>query len=387
MKLQESAPTTASAQGQRFRKEKALFTAEMLAPLDVIVIDLQDVGARIYTYIYTMANCLRACARHGVPVIVCDRPNPIGGLDVEGARLVPGFESFVGQFPIPMRHGMTIGELAAFFNEAFSIGARLEVVKMEGWRRDMYANQTGLPWVMPSPNMPTLQSAMVYPALVAFEASNLSVGRGTPNAFQIVGAPWLKARETIALLREREIRGVRFIFEEFTPQSPTDNKYANQKLQGIRILVTDRTSMQPSSPGRIGRSSSHARPANAPSTIAHSATSSSSASRRGRHRRGRGRGRSTIGSVPKEGAAQTTAGRPEERPAEGDVGAVLVRGTSGDDDRDLPRRAGCDLQGRDPRAPSEHARLALHVRRMDDRRPRVVGLRVRDLADLVAGRT
>ena len=129
-------------------------TAEMLRGLDALVVDLQDIGARIYTYIYTMANCLRAAARHGVPVIVCDRPNPINGVDVEGAALVPGFESFVGQFPIPMRHGMTIGELARLFNAHFRLGAQLEVVEMEGWRREMFADETGLPWVMPSPNMP-----------------------------------------------------------------------------------------------------------------------------------------------------------------------------------------------------------------------------------------
>src|SRR6187551_1660124 len=131
-------------------------TAEMLSGIDVLVIDLQDVGARIYTYIYTMANCMRACARHRIPVIVCDRPNPIGGTDVEGGLLVAGFESFVGQFPIPMRHGMTIGELARLFNEHFRIGAAVEVVKMQGWTRDMYTDTTAVPWVMPSPNIPTL---------------------------------------------------------------------------------------------------------------------------------------------------------------------------------------------------------------------------------------
>src|SRR6187549_3647621 len=135
-------------------------TAAMLAGLDFLVIDLQDIGARIYTYIYTMANCLRACARHGVEIIVCDRPNPIGGVDVEGPMLVRGNESFVGQFPIPMRHGMTIGELARFFNEHFEINAPLEVVEMEGWSRSQYFDQTGLPFVMPSPNIPTLDSAI-----------------------------------------------------------------------------------------------------------------------------------------------------------------------------------------------------------------------------------
>ena len=128
------------------------------AGLDALVIDLQDVGTRIYTYIYTMANCLRAARAHGLPVVVCDRPNPIGGVAVEGPMLEPGFESFVGQFPIPMRHGMTIGELARLFNEHFGIGAKLEVVAMQGWSRGMYFDDTGLPWVLPSPNIPTLDS-------------------------------------------------------------------------------------------------------------------------------------------------------------------------------------------------------------------------------------
>src|SRR5688500_2890722 len=152
-------------------------TAAMLSGLDVLVIDLQDIGARIYTYIYTMANCLRACGRHGVPVIVCDRPNPINGSDVEGALLVPGFESFVGLYPIPMRHGMTIGELARLFNDHFGLGATLDVVGMAGWRREMYADDASLPWVMPSPNIPTLDTAVVYPGTVLFEGTMLSEGR------------------------------------------------------------------------------------------------------------------------------------------------------------------------------------------------------------------
>ena len=138
----------------------------MLGLIDVLVIDLQDVGARIYTFIYTMANCLRAAARHGLPVIVCDRPNPIGGGQVEGPTLEPGFESFVGQFRMPMRHGMTVAELARFFNEHHGINAALEVFPMEGWSRDMYWDATDLPWVMPSPNMPTLDTAIVYPGTV-----------------------------------------------------------------------------------------------------------------------------------------------------------------------------------------------------------------------------
>ena len=144
----------------------------MLEGLDALVIDLQDVGVRIYTYIYTMANCLRACGRHGVKVIVCDRPNPIGGLAVEGPMLERGYESFVGLFPIPMRHGLTIGELARLFNDRFALGADLEVIPMDGWSRAMYFDQTGLPWVMPSPNIPTLDTAIVYPGTVLFEGTH-----------------------------------------------------------------------------------------------------------------------------------------------------------------------------------------------------------------------
>ena len=217
-------------------------TAEMLSGIDVLVIDLQDVGARIYTYIYTMANCMRACARHRIPVIVCDRPNPIGGVDVEGARLVPGFESFVGQFPIPMRHGMTIGELARLFNEVFSIGAQLEVVTMEGWRRDMYADQTGLPWVMPSPNMPTLDTAIVYPGTVLFEGIMLSEGRGTTRPFELVGAPWIEAERFARDMNALGLTGVHFrpaVFE------PTFQKHAKQSCGGCQIHVIARHLFKP----------------------------------------------------------------------------------------------------------------------------------------------
>ena len=217
-------------------------TAEMLSGIDVLVIDLQDVGARIYTYIYTMANCLRACARHRIPVIVCDRPNPIGGVDVEGARLVPGFESFVGQFPIPMRHGMTIGELARLFNEVFSIGAQLEVVTMEGWRRDMYADQTRLPWVMPSPNMPTLDTAIVYPGTVLFEGIMLSEGRGTTRPFELVGAPWIEAERFARDMNALGLTGVHFrpaVFE------PTFQKHAKQTCGGCQIHVIARHLFKP----------------------------------------------------------------------------------------------------------------------------------------------
>ena len=145
---------------------------EMLADLDVLVVDLQDVGTRVYTYVYTMANCLRAARARDLPVVVCDRPNPIGGLAIEGPMLEPGFTSFVGQFPIPLRHGLTVGELARLFNDTFGLDATLEVVEMTGWRRSMYHDETGLPWILPSPNLPTLDSAIVYPGGVLFEGDD-----------------------------------------------------------------------------------------------------------------------------------------------------------------------------------------------------------------------
>jgi len=217
-------------------------TADMLRGLDALVIDLQDVGARIYTFVYTMANCLRAAARHGIPVLVCDRPNPIGGMAVEGPMLEPGFESFVGLFPIPMRHGLTIGELARLFNTHFGIGADLRVVTMAGWSRRMYLDQTGLPWVIPSPNMPTLDTAIVYPGAVLFEGTQLSEGRGTTRPFELLGAPWIDAERACEALNALALGGVRFrpvMFE------PTFHKHARQACGGCQIHVTDRGAFPP----------------------------------------------------------------------------------------------------------------------------------------------
>jgi uncharacterized protein YbbC (DUF1343 family) len=217
-------------------------TAEMLGGIDALVIDLQDIGARIYTYIYTMANCLRACAKFGVDVVVCDRPNPIGGRDVEGPMLVPGFESFVGQFPVPMRHGMTIGELARFFNEHFKINAPLEVVDMAGWARDMYGDATGLPFVMPSPNIPTLDSAIVYPGTVLVEGTNASEARGTTRPFELVGAPWVEAEKFAAAMNARKLPGVHFRAAVF---EPTFQKHAQKTCGGCQIHVLDRSAFKP----------------------------------------------------------------------------------------------------------------------------------------------
>jgi uncharacterized protein YbbC (DUF1343 family) len=217
-------------------------TAAMLEGLDALVIDLQDVGTRIYTFIYTMANCLKACARTGLPAIVCDRPNPIGGREVEGPMLVPGFESFVGQFPIPMRHGMTIGELARLFNDTFGLGAKLEVIAMEGWTRDQFFDDTGLPWVPPSPNMPTLDSALVYPGTVLFEGTNVSEGRGTTRPFELIGAPWVDPEPLTARLNALTLPGVHFrpaLFE------PTFHKHAATPCGGCQVHVTDRRTFRP----------------------------------------------------------------------------------------------------------------------------------------------
>lgn len=217
-------------------------TPAMLDLIDVMVIDIQDVGARIYTFIYTMANCLRAAARKGLPVIVCDRPNPIGGVAVEGPMLETGYESFVGQFPMPMRHGMTIAELARLFNERHGIGAALEVVPMEGWSRGMYWDETGLPWVMPSPNMPTLDTAIVYPGTVLFEGTMLSEGRGTTRPFELIGAPWLDGEQLASRMNSAGLRGVHFraaIFE------PTFQKHVAETCGGCQIHVTDRHAFEP----------------------------------------------------------------------------------------------------------------------------------------------
>ena len=217
-------------------------TGAMLSGLDLLVIDLQDVGTRVYTYIHTMTSCLRACAAHGVPVVVCDRPNPVGGVAVEGAVLEPGFESFVGLFPIPMRHGLTIGELARLCNETFGLHATLEVLPLEGWRREMYQDDTGLPWVLPSPNLPTLDSAVVYPGMVLLEGTNLSEGRGTTRPFEIVGAPWLDAHRLADALNDLRLPGVHFRPAEF---QPTFQKHARQTCGGCQVHVIDRTAFRP----------------------------------------------------------------------------------------------------------------------------------------------
>jgi uncharacterized protein YbbC (DUF1343 family) len=216
-------------------------TAEMLTGLDALVVDLQDIGARIYTFVYTMANCLRAAKRHGLKVIVCDRPNPIGGMEVEGPILEHGFESFVGQFAIPMRHGMTIAELARMFNDHFGVGADLEVVAMEGWRRTTYFDETARTWIMSSPNIPTFDTTLVYPGAVLFEGTNVSEGRGTTRPFELLGAPWVAADRFAEAMNRRGLPGVLFrpvVFE------PTFHKHAREACGGCQVHVLDRAAFR-----------------------------------------------------------------------------------------------------------------------------------------------
>jgi len=216
-------------------------TLEMLDGLDVLVVDLQDVGTRIYTFIYTMAYCLTGAARAGIPVIVCDRPNPIGGVAVEGPMLERGFESFVGLYPIPMRHGLTIGELARLFNDVFGLGADLTVEPMQGWSREAYWDATDVPWVLPSPNMPTLDTAVVYPGQVLFEGTMLSEARGTTRPFELCGAPWLDAGALTAKLNAYRLPGVAFRPVTF---EPTFHKHAKTPCHGVQLHVTDRRTFE-----------------------------------------------------------------------------------------------------------------------------------------------
>ena len=217
-------------------------TEAMLENIDVLIFDMQDVGCRIYTFAYTMANCMSAARKFGKKVIVCDRPNPINGRQVAGNVLEPEQASFVGLFPIPTRHGMTLGELAQMFNEHFEIGCDLEVVKMEGWNRTDWMDETDAPWVMPSPNMPTLDSATVFPGTVHFEGTQLSEGRGTTRPFELVGAPYIDPEEYSRTLNQLTLPGVFFRSCIFRP---TFQKHAGVSCGGVQIHVTDRQAFEP----------------------------------------------------------------------------------------------------------------------------------------------
>jgi uncharacterized protein YbbC (DUF1343 family) len=216
-------------------------TEQMLSDIDLLLFDLQDVGTRVYTFIYTMAYCMKACAQYRRKMIVLDRPNPIGGNIVEGNLLDPAYSSFVGLFPIPMRHGMTIGELALMFNSEFGLNCDLDVVPMEGWKRDQWFDETGLPWVQPSPNLPTIDSAVVYPGVVLLEGSCLSEGRGTTRPFELVGAPFIRSRAFAKALNALGLPGVLFRAVHF---QPTFQKWAGQMCGGVQIHVLDRDSYE-----------------------------------------------------------------------------------------------------------------------------------------------
>ena len=217
-------------------------TAEMLADLDTIVVDLQDVGCRIYTFIYTMANCMRAAKKFGKKVVVCDRPNPINGNAVEGNITEDEFKSFVGQFELPTRHGMTIGELAKMFNDHFGIGCDLEVIEMTGWTREMWGDQTGLPWILPSPNIPDVDTCIVFPATVHVEGTELSEGRGTTLPFFLNGAPFIDAYEWASVLRKCDFPGAAFREAYFRP---TFAEFTGETCAGVQIHITDRETFTP----------------------------------------------------------------------------------------------------------------------------------------------
>jgi uncharacterized protein YbbC (DUF1343 family) len=241
----------------------SLYTSGTIAPpdstlrdLDVLVVDLQDIGTRTWTYVGAMLYAMRATARLGIPIVVLDRPDPLSGLHPDGPLLDPTLANpepptadrpgrAYALYPVPLRHALTMGELARYFDAELHVGARLHVVPAEGWRRAMWFDETGLPWVKPSPNLPTLASATVYPALVPFEGTNLSVGRGATDAFQRFGAPWLPAERVAAMLEERRLPGVRFERSDFAPQGATDGKYSGRTIGGVRIVVTDRDSFSP----------------------------------------------------------------------------------------------------------------------------------------------
>jgi uncharacterized protein YbbC (DUF1343 family) len=214
----------------------------MLRGLDALVVDLQDVGARYYTFVWTMALAMRACAHAGVGVIVLDRPNPLGGDAVEGNVPDPAYASFVGLHPLPARHGMTIGELAAYLNVEHRLGADLTVVPMRGWRRAMRWQDTGLPWVAPSPNMPTPDTARVYPGGCLIEGTNLSEGRGTTRPFEWTGAPYLDAHRFAADLNAARLPGVHFRAARFTP---TFHKWSGRTCGGVQLHVTDEPVFKP----------------------------------------------------------------------------------------------------------------------------------------------
>jgi uncharacterized protein YbbC (DUF1343 family) len=215
---------------------------EMLKGIDVLAIDLQDVGSRYYTFIWTLDLCMEACREADKPVVVLDRPNPIGGLLTEGPVLHPEYASFVGLKPLPVRHGMTIGEIGHYLEDAFHPGVHYRVVPMQGWKRRQWSDGTGLPWVLPSPNMPTLDTALVYPGMCLLEGTNLSEGRGTTRPFEIFGAPFINPGVLAAVLKEFRLPGVVFRPHSF---QPTFQKHGGVLCGGAQMHITDREKFRP----------------------------------------------------------------------------------------------------------------------------------------------
>ena len=213
---------------------------EMLEDVDVLVFDIQDVGSRLYTYLYTMAYSMQSAKEYGKKFVVLDRPNPLGGEIVEGNLVQEEYASFIGLYPIPYRYGLTIGEAALLFNKEFDIGCELKVIKMQGWKRHMNYEDTGLPWILPSPNMPTVDTAFVYNATCIFEGTNISEGRGTTKPFEMIGAPWLNAYELADNLNKKQLSGVLFRAVFFTP---TFSKHEGELCAGVQIHILDRKAL------------------------------------------------------------------------------------------------------------------------------------------------
>ncbi len=217
-------------------------TKEMLKEIDTLVFDIQDIGSRFYTYISTMGEAMKAAAEQGKRFVVLDRPNPINGLDVAGPMLDAGEESFVGFHYLPIRHGMTIGELATMFNKELNLKLDLHIIRCEGWKRNQFWDANDLVWVNPSPNMRSLTQALLYPGIGMIETTNLSVGRGTDTPFEVIGAPWIDARELAFKLNQRSIPGVSFVPIRFTPKS---SKHKDEVCGGINIVITNREQFRP----------------------------------------------------------------------------------------------------------------------------------------------
>lgn len=217
-------------------------TAEMLRGLDALIFDIQDIGARFYTYATTMAMAMEAAGGANIEFFVLDRPNPINGDAVEGPVLEPDIREFVAYFPVPIRHGMTVGELARLHNILGKAGARLQVIPVRGWTRDLWYDQTGLPWIKPSPNMPDIDAATLYPGIACLEFTNVSVGRGTPMPFRWIGAPWLKPEAIVKQLNKANLPGIAFSAQTFTPSK---EPYKDKPIPGIQIKITDRSKVRP----------------------------------------------------------------------------------------------------------------------------------------------